>query len=205
MKKLLTTAFILSALVANSQDIPSAFSKGSKYLVGKLGYTYNTSINGSESIKTHDFKIAPGMGYFIADHLALGGSLSYSGTSAKSNNSKSQTNAVFAIEPFARKYFSMGSESFFPFAQLDSSFGLQVAGTKTDEKGQKTNKKKFAWGLNLRPGFSYLLSSRIALDASIGSLGYNDNTNQLYADQPSKTYTIGFNLSDVKFGVQIFL
>lgn len=199
MKKLLTSIFVLSALVANAQNVPSPFSKGSKYVTGKLGYTYKDLKDAKET--SHKFEFAPGMGYFIADHMAVGASLKYIGSSInhKLENTKETTN-TFAVEPFARKYFSVGSQSFLPYAQLDASLGWmnrKVSNVKSDTK--------FVWGASLRPGFSYVLSSRVALDASIGSLGYRDNTNEILTKERGKTYSFGLDLSDVKFGVQVFL
>ncbi|WP_103327441.1 outer membrane beta-barrel protein [Bacteroidetes bacterium endosymbiont of Geopemphigus sp.] len=214
MRKLLTSIFVLSAVVVNAQNVPSPFSKGSKYVTGKLGYAYKDLKDTKEiATKAHKFEFAPGLGYFISDHITVGVSLKYVGIKSKAESVYTKVNSnTFAFEPFARKCFSLGNKSFLLYAQLDASFGwsnkkdnfsLNRNDTKMVDKKSDT---KFVWGASLRPGFSYVLSPRVAFDASIGSVGYRDNTNEILTDKErGKTYGIGLDLSDVKFSVQVFL
>ncbi len=197
MKKLLLSALAIGAFTfSNAQeeinevsveetvniiveDQPSTNLAGQKVIGGSIGF--GTDENAGNEVT--EFNIAPRIGYFLKDDLEIGAALGYSqrDASVKFEN--------YFISPYARKYW-MPEARFMPFLQADVSLGWSKINSGDSE---------FAWGANVRPGFMYRFSKKVAFDTTIGRIGYNDN-----GGDDNANYGVNLNLSNVNLGVVIF-
>ena len=191
MKKLLLSALALCAFtfsnaqekttVEDVKDIllsrPTTNLKGQKIVGGAIGFD---KVEG----KKEEFSIAPKLGYFLEDDIEIGAAFGY--TNIKEGGKKTKT---FGVSPYARKYW-MPEARFMPFAQGDVLLGWEEINNSGFD---------FKWGINIRPGFMYRFSKRVAFDTTIGRIGYNDNVGDDNSD-----YGINLNLRDINLGVVIF-
>ncbi len=155
--------------------------KGSWVVGGTVGFEKSEA--GASEVT--EFDIVPRVGYFIKDDILLGAGLGYS--YIKQNGASDDT---FAVTGYGRKYW-MPENRFMPFAQGDVTLGFGE-----DETGDSS----LAWGLNVRPGFTYRFSKHVSFDASVGRIGYNNN-----GGDDNESYGVRFNLDDVNLGILIFL
>ncbi|MFI2742227.1 outer membrane beta-barrel protein [Zhouia sp. PK063] len=195
MKKIIITTLLLvfaaSIYAQEKNDL-----KGKWLISGAVGYTKSKNESGG---KKTDFLIMPSAGYFIKNDVAIGISLGYEHHKSDNlfytqNNEDelvpqrySTTSEFYGVLPYLRKYWFPHSE-LMPFAQTDVRFGHY----KFDDDAV------FVYGFNIRPGLTYRFNNSIAMDATIGSLGYN------HYDDNSNTYGISLSLDDIKVGVVIF-
>ncbi len=205
MKKLLLSALAIGAFTfSNAQeeinevsveetvniiveDQPSTNLAGQKVIGGSIGFgtDENAKVNGIETgIEVTAFNILPRIGYFLKDDLEIGAALGYS-----QRDGDDYKEEKYAISPYARKYW-MPEARFMPFLQADVSLGW----SKID-----SGDSEFAWGANVRPGFMYRFSKKVAFDTTIGRIGYNDN-----GGDDNANYGVNLNLSNVNLGVVIF-
>jgi hypothetical protein len=189
MKKItLLMAACLSLFAAFSQ-----VSKGDKLVgvgIGSISYTNSdskTSYSNTPTVYNSDgnsfsISVNPNVAWFIQDRLAVGGGVSVSFYSSKSESSntgssttsesKSTQPSVY-IGPLARYYFG-GSPKGMPFAQVNVQYG--VYGGKSESKtssgasSETTTKPKGDWNAGLSFGYEHFVSSNVGL---YGSIGFN--------------------------------
>jgi outer membrane protein len=194
MKKLVLSALALCAFTfANAQEKttvdevkdmllsrPVTNLKGQKLFGGAIGFDKEET----GGVETTRFDIAPKIGFFLADDLEIGASAGFSQTEI--NNAKTTT---YGVSPYARKYW-MPEARFMPFAQGDVLLGW----------GEDANDDtEFAWGLNIRPGFMYRFSKRVAFDTTVGRFGYNNR-----GGDNNEDYYVRLDLREVRLGVVVF-
>ena len=194
MKKLVLSALALCAFTfANAQEKttvdevkdmllsrPVTNLKGQKLFGGAIGFDKEET----GGVETTRFDIAPKIGFFLADDLEIGASAGFSQTEI--NNAKTTT---YGVSPYARKYW-MPEARFMPFAQGDVLLGW----------GEDANDDtEFAWGLNIRPGFMYRFSKRVAFDTTVGRFGYNNR-----GGDNNEDYGVRLDLREVRLGVVVF-
>lgn len=211
MKKLLlASAVVLGVPFAKAQESATPFSKGDKFITGTLGFTYQSYEKDRTDKKNSEstLKLQPGFGYFVTDNWAVGGTLGYERESTKFGSDSNLENIrnKFTANPMVARYFYVGSNNFVPFLELQGTLGWSNRKKSATAEGTKITTQdkdndKFVWGVNLRPGFNYKLSPKVALGATVGRFGYNNDKDQ----DGSQNYGFGFNLRDVSFGVLVFL
>lgn len=210
MKKVnvLTLVFIFVAAVSSFAQT----SAGTLFFGGGLGFSSTsskTSISGMGSNTTVDgpsameFSIVPGVGYFIADKLAVGLDLSISSTSNKETEANGDYEKVSATEigftPYVRKYF-MTSDNF----GFTGTFGVGVAfgsskiedrngNTTTTNDGPKTT----ALEIGITPGIVFFPTNKVGLEANFGFVGFSSVTSKadLGGGNEAKSTVSSFGLS----------
>lgn len=199
---LLVTAFIVT-IASSSQT-----QKGTKLVgvsIGSLSYTNSeskTSYSNTPTVYNSDgssfsISINPNVAWFIQDNLAIGGGISTSFYTAKSESSNTSstttsesksTQPAFYIGPLARYYFG-GSAKGMPFAQANFQYG--IAGGKSESEtssgasSETTTKPKGDWNAGLALGYEHFVNQNIGLFGSIG-FNYGKSTTK-YEYRPSSS------------------
>lgn len=187
----------------------SAFSqtkKGDKMVgvgFGSVSYTNSdskTSYSNTPTVYNSDgssfsISVNPNVAWFVRDNLAIGGGVSVSFYSSKSNSSntgstttsesKSTQPSVY-IGPLARYYFG-GSSKGMPFAQVNIQYGIyggkSESKTSTGASSETTTKPKGDWNAGLSFGYEHFITPNVGF---YGSIGFNyGKSKTLYEYRPS--------------------
>ncbi|UGS21861.1 outer membrane protein [Flavobacterium cyclinae] len=204
MKKVLLSAVALLAFgFANAQEEKSneGFAKGDVFVSG--AFTYSSAKTGD--FKENAFTIAPKVGYFVTENIAVGGMLGYSSNKID-NGAADATNSGFGLGAFGRYYFTPASkfslfgELAFDYMTLDSEFYFDQTIGDYVVPGNSFETKQF--GVNLGLGMNYFVSSNFSLEAGVGVLGYSSNDNGGGSGVDStNTFNFGGDWTAVTFGV----
>src|SRR6476660_1715194 len=173
MKKIfLTVAAVFALSFANAQDAKETtggmgFSNGDVYLTGTAGF----SSTKTGDIKTDGFTLAPGVGYFVSDNLAIEGMLSYTSTTDSNTDAfpgAEVKDSGFGIGAGVRYYFT-------PASQFSVSLGGNVTyqSIKREVEVISGDATKKVIGLNIPVGLNYFVSNDFALTAQWAGFGYS--------------------------------
>ncbi|WP_299885694.1 outer membrane beta-barrel protein [uncultured Lacinutrix sp.] len=200
MKKLLFTAAIavLGFTSVNAQEDSSSkggFEKGDVFISGSVGF-------GSESQaddKTNGFTIAPRVGFFVSENIAVGAQLSYGSFTDETkvaDTTIEDKDTTFGAGVFGRYYFTPDSQ-FSIFGELAAG----ISSTKNEQTGVDVDAKSNGFNIGIAPGISYFVSNNIALEASFGVLGYSSDKADFDGAEARNNFNFGVNLSDINFGI----
>lgn len=187
MKKLI---LILTATVATISAMAQT-QKGDRLIgvgLGALSYTNSdskTTYSNTPTVYNSDgnsfsISINPNVAWFIRDNLAVGGGVSVSFYTSKSNSSntssatttesKSTQPSVY-IGPLVRYYFG-GSSKGKPFAQFNFQYGIyggkSESSSSTGSSSETKTKPKGDWNTGLTLGYEHFVTSNVGLFASVG-------------------------------------
>lgn len=166
----------------------NGFRKGDKFLSGTLGYNTISEADGSKEI---NFRVAPRIGFFLNDFVAVGGKLGY-GYLRRKNHLGQRTieNSTITGALFGRYYLFPGSKFSF-FGELGVGFG-----------STRNIAKDWTNGVNagFSPGISYFVSEHFALEAQFGLLSYNTVSPREEAGS-TDSFSVGIDMSDIDFGI----
>lgn len=189
MKKI--SICVLALLTAFS--IQAQTKKGDKLVgvgFGSISYTNSDSKTSYSNTPTvyksegNSFSISvnPNVAWFIQDNLAIGGGISVSFYSSKSNSSNTSSSSTSEskstqpsvyIGPLLRYYFG-GSAKGQPFAQFNFQYGIYGGKSKSTTSGgsssETTTKPKGDWNTGLAFGYEHFVTPNIGL---YGSVGFN--------------------------------
>lgn len=220
MKKILLTAVTFIALGAGSAF--AQFGAGNWLISGGIGVSTTsgeTTLGTNPSVdspKITNISFLPTAGYFLKERLAIGAGLNLTSNTNNDEANKSEVKlSGFGLSPFARYYyplndkfslFSQGTISFYTETETDES----TTGTVTTKDEVKTN----AFGLSAGLGLTYFVSSRIALETTLGGIGFStassegetngtktgeSTQNEFGLNATNRFTTGGFNISFVYF------
>lgn len=198
MKKLFLT---LTTAVALTFAAKAQTEQGKLFLGGSVGYNYN-KVNGSDQ-STQGFTIAPNIGYFISNDLAIGTSVGYGysknsvGDDYDIAETKTQT---FAVSPFVRAY--KGNELFKFFGQL--SVPMAWGNVKDDDI--KTQSIAH-YGVQLSPGLAFFPHKNVGIELSVRGLYYgNDRLKDEESGQKviHSSYGLSSDFFAPQLGVQFY-
>lgn len=193
MKKIiLTVAAVFALTFANAQDKKeggAGFSNGDLYLTGTAGF----SSDDDQGTKTDGFTLAPGLGYFVTDNIAIEGQLSYESEKVDTGAGETKSNG-FGIAAGARYFWT-------PASQFSLSVGanLSYMSTKVDNGGGDVTTKEI--GFNVPLGLHYFVSNDFAITSTWGGLGYSSNDNGGNGAEKSTGLSLGLDLSSISFGL----
>lgn len=124
--------------------------------------------------------VNPNIAWFVMDNLAVGGGVSVSFYTSKSDSSNTSstttsenksTQPSFYIGPMARYYFGK-STSGKPFAQINAQYGISggksESSTSTGAFSETKTKPKGDWNAGVTFGYEHFVSQYVGLFASIG-------------------------------------
>ena len=202
MKKLIVLGAVALFGLSNAQ-----IAQGSTYVSGTLNYQGLRDNN--EETKVDDYKFVPTVGYFVADNFAIGVGVGYAANVAKqdfSNRYDKDTNSAIVVEPFARKYWTLGDKLYF-FGQL--SVPLEFGKVKSEtvfadfpEDNVENEAKYTSYGVALKPGLDYFLNKNWTVEATIGEFSYKTSKFDVDGAKSNDNLNLGFNLKSVTLGVK---
>ncbi|MBR1630403.1 MAG: outer membrane beta-barrel protein [Paludibacteraceae bacterium] len=149
-KMLLIAAMALATVAANAQW----------WVGGSLGYTFNTENdkNTDTKVNTHDFTIAPEVGYDLNENWSVAAAIGYN----YHGNSDANNTGLF-IKPYVRyNVIEFGPVQFFLDGQLGYEYATNAVNTKTN-----------TFGLGVAPGISIAAGENLGFVAHLGQLGWN--------------------------------
>ncbi len=190
MKKLLLiVAFCTGGMMANAQ-----LQEGSILATGGLNFTSTSGDDASSS----SFGISLAGGYFIQDNFVVGLSLAYGSGSLGFNDDfgmDDMSTDAFGIGAFARYYI--------PYTDKFSFFGQAGLSGVFSSPGENVSSNIFSF--ELAPGFAYFFTDRIALDFSVGLIGFSSQVVSI-GDNSASTNTINFgaDLLSPRLGFSVF-
>jgi len=194
MKKIiLTVAAVFAMSFANAQDKKESsegFAKGDVFLSGSFNLG-SKKYSEDGNFKESSFSIAPKVGYFVSENIALGLGLGFSSAKVEENEGDDETKVnTTAVTAFGR-YYATPSSKFSVFGQLAVEYAT------VDFDPIKVN----SFGLELAPGVSYFLNDNFAIEASWGALSYASAKADVTGAEASNTFELGLNLDDINFGL----
>lgn len=198
MKKIiLTVAAICAVSFANAQDKTSSegFAKGDLYLSG----TANFSNSKTGDFKTDSFTVAPGVGYFLTENIAIEGSLGYTSGSEFVDVTGDGDFLNVDASGFA---FSAGARYFFtPATKFSLSIGANVSygSVKAEAAGFDSTVNEI--GFNIPVGLNYFVSNNFALTAEWGGFRYASNDNGGDGAEKTNELGLGLDMSAISFGL----
>lgn len=180
MKKILLVAVALLGLTVNAQD-----KKESKGLEGVWWAAGQVSFDSSKtgSAKSDSNMILPIVGTFISPDVTIG--LGIGNIASKTVNGAGVTTAeasTFVVKPLVRKYWNVsGGLFFYGQAALPIMMG----------RDKITDGKTSSFGLELAPGFDYVVNKWLTVETSFTVFNVGSSTSTPKVGD--KTTTFGFN------------
>ena len=201
MKKVLLSAVALLAFgFANAQEgeksANGGFSKGDVFVSGAV--TFGSSKTGD--FKVNAFEIAPKVGYFVTENIAVGASVGLQSLKFD-NGSADATNSGLGLGAFGRYYFTPANK-FSLFAELGidyTSFDEEFDAESGTVYASSFESKELGFGLGA--GMNYFVSSNFSIEAGVAVLGYSSNDNGGDGAEKTNTFSFGGDWRAVTFGV----
>lgn len=192
MKKvILSVAAIFAFGFANAQEtVSEGFTKGDVFISGAL--KFGSTKEGDS--KTTGFEVAPSVGYFVTENIAVGVRLGFSSDKVEEPLEDEIKTTAFTVGAFGRYYFTPASKFSF-FGELEAQYGNR----KVEEGPGEYKENNF--GVNVAPGVSYFLSSNIALEASFGILGFNTVDPDVDGADKTNSFDFGLDTRDIRLGL----
>jgi outer membrane protein len=199
MKKVLFSAVALLAFgFVNAQEKSNGgFSKGDVFASG----AFSLSSEKTGEYKTNSFELAPKVGFFVTENIAIGGKLGYS-TDKVSVSSDNATNTGLGLGAFGRYYltpasqFSLFAEFGLDYTSYDNEYTVDASGTPSP-----ADSKSKELGFGLGAGMNYFVSSNFSIEAGVAVLGYSSNDNGGNGADKTNTFSFGGDWRAVTFGV----
>lgn len=192
MKKLTTVLIATSLFAINSfaQKSTEGFSKGSIFASGQVGFVTAKQ----DQVKGNGFNINPRLGYFVSNNIAVGINVGFASIKAEDGATIDQHETSTSFGVFGRYYFTPANKFSF--------FGnLGVDYTTSKDKLANPEIKTNGFGVSVSPGISYFLSNNLAIETSIGLLGYKSEKVDLPGAKALNTFQFNLGLSNIAFGI----
>ena len=193
MKKVLLSALAVFAFTfANAQEEETksngGFAQGDLFITGAFGFS-STSM---DEDKSSSFEIAPQIGYFLTENIAIGGKIGYASMKAESGDVDTMDMSGLTLGAFGRYYFTPANQ-FSLFGQLGFDY------SSMDNKLADTKVNTFGAGLGL--GMNYFVSSNFSIEAGIGLLGFESSKADFDGAEAENTFGLGVEMRQITFGV----
>jgi len=189
----LIALFAFGLLSAQEEPSTSGFKSGDVFASGTV--SFSSQKNGDAKI--NQFAVAPAVGYFVSDNMAIGIALGYTSRDYKPSDEK-YTSLQAGI--FGRYYFNPANK-FTIYGQLNAAY---VTSKREQNFGSGiTEYKENGFAVAAGPGFNYWLSNHLALEANFGVIGYSSTKPDDSSANPesTNTFNIGLDLANINFGL----
>jgi hypothetical protein len=215
MKKLLlliATFFAFTIANAQEKEQKLTIKKGTWSYGGNFSLNFENNENENQTYTSDNdhfrFNLYPKIGYAIEDNLTLGLGLGYGYSKneyeySDSGNDELKSNS-FSIFPYIKKHIPLGNK-LAVFVQGEA----RLSTFKTDYSSEDYERTGNSVFIGVRPGITYFLNNKVALEANFGSLGYSHSSSENSDNNPSESSSNYFNLnlnsSDLYFGITVYL
>jgi hypothetical protein len=227
MKKVLVVILCVVSISAMAQT-----KKGDKLVgvsFGSISYTNSdskTSYSNTPTIyesegNSFSISVNPNVAWFVQDNLAIGGGVSISFYTSKSNSSNTSstttsesksTQPSFYIGPLARYYFG-GSPKGMPYAQVNFQIGISggksESSTSTGASSETTTNPKGDWNAGVAFGYEHFVTPNVGIFGSIGFNYGKSKTEYEYRPSTSTGYDYTSEYSrfyiPVNVGIQVHI
>ncbi len=218
MKKILFAFALFSAGVFTTQgqtDDKFTIEKGTWNLTGSVAFGLrNDDMESSDTSRTSDyssFLLRPSAGYAVGNNLVVGLGIAYenrdeestyvSGGSVSESELKTNTYGIF---PYVRKYFGL-SQNLALSLQGEVGYSRSEIEHTSGGISNLTDVERDAFFFGIRPGLTFFLSKRFALETNLGSLGYTmTNSKNDDSESDSNRFSLNLNPSDLFFGLSYY-
>lgn len=218
MKKITFLLFMFMIGFINAQDKDTksnpdsdklTFTKGCQFTNLNLSIVLEESQVKSTGITDESdrfgYSIIPSYAYAISDNWFLGLGLGIARGTIKTQlqgSPESKTTArELEILPFTRYYKGIGKQLAF-FIQGEARFTTQRI-----KIANSSDRKDKIFFLGIRPGFVFAMSKNIALEASVGALGYtteNFENNRTSGEANTNRFSLSLDSSNFLFGLSYY-
>lgn len=125
---------------------------------------YGTGDVAKENPTYTQFSIAPSIGYFLIDNLALGIGLDYTFNQVKNKSQATNKDSDLLFGPFARYYIPMTEDmSFF----LEANFGFGNSSDDQEVGGVPQNISTNIFAVGVGPGFTIFSSAAVGIETLV--------------------------------------
>lgn len=179
--------FGLTGVNAQETTTNGGYAEGDLFISGAVGFDSQSAADA----ETNSFEIAPRLGYFVSENIAIGIQLGYQKTKSEDAfGTDTEDVSTFTAGAFGRYYF-MPTNKFSLFGEL----GVAYLSTNYDLIDIKGN----GFGAALSPGISYFVSNNFALEATFGVLSYASA--DIDGGVSANGFSIGLDMNDINFGI----
>jgi hypothetical protein len=201
MRRIAITILVLAYTVGLKAQELTPTAKGNFMIGGSAGY----SSSKNEQATSESFQLAPLVGYFIIDRLAIGATplYEYDKTEFKFNSFQSdflntKSNGL-SFAPFARYIFDSGI-----FTQIEGGAGRKTIKKSTKKYTNESEHKISSSYFQTTIGYSYFINSKIGIEfAAYFNYSSIDIKDDSYTNIPP---TQGSNNTyGLKIGIQAYL
>jgi hypothetical protein len=216
MKRVLFFALLLgfaTLQAQNSDEDKRTISKGTWNLEGNVGFGFNSSesdyLNANQEANGSFISIFPSIGYSVADQWMVGLKTGYGFNKSeieRSNEAVSSENKSESITlaPYVRRYFGLTSNL---VAHLQGEMGYLRAWTESvSSDSNRSTSEVNQYFAAIRPGLSFFVSDKLALETFIGALQYSSSKNEYDTSETVKNNNFRFDLdsSNILFGLSYY-
>ncbi len=206
MKKIiLSVAAVLAFGFANAQDKKEnsgeGFSKGDVFVSGTVNFGSSKNMPASATSGTilaeqSTFTIAPAVGYFVTDNIALGIGLGYTSGTSKATSVSNDDKSTTVMAGLMGRYYFTPSSKFSGFLGAEFDY-MSSSYTSVGFPDLKVN----GFGFGIAPGFNYFISKNFALEASYGALNYSSAKADVTGAEASTEFKLNLDLTRINLGL----
>lgn len=191
-----TLAFLFASSVSAQITGRGTFMIGGELGLSSSSSTITTDGSGATNNNATQFNIAPSIGYFFANNLAIGVGIDYT-----LNTTQDRLDSDLLFGPFVRYYIPFGDDKAL-FFEADFGYGNTADRLETDQGTRQALTTVFAGGIG--PGFTIFSNDAIGIEAlakyKYGS-GSSSITTVMGETSTSNSVTHAFDFS---VGLQVY-
>lgn len=214
MKLYIYTFILLATTFIYAQEQEKfTITKGTKEIGLSFNYSYQKSKEDGVNPNpvTHNFLVAPSIGYAIKNNLTLGAQVRFSAIRETTDAGESQNFLgtdlqVYGVGfyPYIKKYFHINKALLF---NLQAVVGYEAITQEDYNANQTIKSNQFSVGVT--PGLTFSLSHKLALVADFGFIGYSNTKNEdsrtFVSDSRQENFDFRFNASNLLVGLVYFV
>jgi hypothetical protein len=196
------TAFVatVALIFATSTVDAQITSRGTFMIGGELGLSSSSSTVTTDGIGTTNnnatqFNIAPSIGYFFANNLAIGVGIDYT-----LNTSEDRLDSDLLFGPFVRYYIPFGDDKAL-FFEADFGYGNTADRVENNGVERQALTQVFAGGIG--PGFTIFSNDAIGIEA-LAKYKFGSGNSSISTDGNTTTSTSITHAFDFSVGLQVY-